>query len=207
MKERSCASCNEAACEQWVAFQYKHQNAFKNPVLKSFINDVKRRELLREAVCFPTKENESKLNKEFQLHYGELRFTKYLSKCIYWTALGHGKKQKQHRERNALYLHQKAGHEEDGELLLIDFVKDENADVNQRVFDYSKNLDDAVSSTSLIEGLSKLEKQEKLVLRDYYAYGYTDKEIAKRLSVSQQAISKKRNRILKKLKVSIKRGC
>ncbi|WP_100397933.1 helix-turn-helix transcriptional regulator [Bacillus sp. FJAT-44742] len=206
MKEQSCASCKEA-CEKWLTFQYKYQNAFKNPVFKSFINDIERWELLREAVCFPTKENESNLNKEFQLHYGEIRFIKYLSKCIYWTALGHGKKEKQHRERNALYLLQKAGQEEDGELLLIDFVKDENAEDDQRVFDYSKNLDDAISSPSLIEGLSKLKKQEKLVLRDYYAYGYTDKEIAKRLSVSQQAISKKRNRILKKLKVSIKGGC
>lgn len=55
----------------------------------------------------------------------------------------------------------------------------------------------------LYEVLDSLEVEERLLIDELYFQGVTESELAKRLGISQQAVSKRKRKILKQLRKKI----
>ncbi|WP_411844579.1 sigma-70 family RNA polymerase sigma factor [Schinkia azotoformans] len=72
-------------------------------------------------------------------------------------------------------------------------------------YDYlinSKHIEDYIENVELIKKLRSLSQHQKNILSMSYIDDLKDKEIAKMLCISQQAVSKTRNKALKKLRRS-----
>lgn len=178
----------------------KNKKKFTNPLINSFFESEENWDLLIRLKENPTKENREKLNESFKRHYFEIRFTSYLSQCIHFYAINYKNKQNKNSFRN---------------LLTIDKTDENGVENKEKIADTiivteEVNLGDDVSNYIQNEKLYKLINalsiKQKEIINLRFLKGLNDTEIASKLGVSQQAVSKLRKKTLTSLRKAMEKG-
>lgn len=78
----------------------------QNPIIHSFLNISSHRQLLEQAMYYPTASNKQKLNQAFQLFFLEARFTSYIASLIHFSAINYDKKNRLYKDRHQLIMDQ-----------------------------------------------------------------------------------------------------
>jgi RNA polymerase sigma factor (sigma-70 family) len=187
--------CNEA----FHAFQQEHPTFFQQPIIQSFLQDKKHRELLRKAICFPTEQNRQFVDKAFQTFYGSVKALTYLSNLIYYNAINFDKTMKKHDNREMLTLDQPLQEEEGNESTTHkDMLYYSSPDVTDRIA--CETMADYVKDPKLYQAIQTLTPKQRDILTHRYVRGLPNKEIASLFDDSPQNISKLHKKALQKLK-------
>lgn len=157
----------------------------KNPILKEFLREEAHNKLLIAYLREPSIKNRKKLDEAFKNFYFEIRFTTYILSLIRFASIDFDKRERRFRTRSALIL--------DDDNCSIQVGSAFEPDVQDT------RLEETFSCPVMHRAIQRLTKKEKEVLVEAYLKDLTDTEIAKKNNVSQQAISKLRNRALKKI--------
>ncbi|MGY4688312.1 sigma-70 family RNA polymerase sigma factor [Salibacterium sp. K-3] len=188
-------------CGKLDQFIMDHPSVWKHSVMQQFLSDTRRRELLIEAICTPTTENQAFLNEAFTSFYTEIRFVSYILKTLHWRSVRYDQQRQQRSVRQPLILDQPVSQ---GSL---ETIKETivSADVLPAL-DEASGLQEAVGHPLLHKGLNQLTTRQQAVLQKKYKEEKTDKAIAAEWNISQQAVSKTRQAALEKLRIFMKRG-
>lgn len=145
---------------------------------------------------FGEKDCKDYLNQLFREFYFELRFTSYINKTLYFTAINFDKKNRSHHKREALILDQPINNQNENSTYIEQVA---STLTNDYETNYSP-FENQIVNENLYNAFKKLTKKQQEIL--YYAYveELVDREITEILNVSRQAISKTRKKALISLK-------
>ena len=172
-----------------------HGELMKNPLFQSFIQDEEHWRCYIEVSEKRQHETLQRLNKLFYMYYVEIRFIAYLTKLIHYTAINFDRKRRLERMRYPLTLDQPISESGDSWVDLVEGAKSEHREIEQQLLSFP-----------LFRAYKRLTEKQKEVLELFYSKGASDTEIAQASGVSQQAVSRRRKRALKKLRDVIKEG-
>ncbi|MBU5355088.1 sigma-70 family RNA polymerase sigma factor [Paenibacillus barcinonensis] len=159
----------------------------KNPILKDFMDDDKRKQLVINYINNPTSTNMVKLDECFRIFYLEKRFTSYILSLIRFASIDFDRKERKISKRSLLILDdQENSH----------FLEDHLFNNEEKVV----HLEELFSDPILFEAIQQLTKKEKEVLVKAYIMELSDTQIAQQNNVSQQSVSKLRTKALKKIR-------
>lgn len=178
-------------------FKLENPHFFSQPIVKSFLSDNTHHTLLENALEFPSKKNIELLDNAFKIHFSEIKLIKLISSTIYYYSIDFDKRIRKERSRYPLIVDKPTN--DNNEILFKDLiVSDFNID---SYLEMNNNLENLLEDEQLINALAKLTKKQKFILNAYYNLELKDVEIAKIMGVTQQSISKSRNRALEKLRL------
>lgn len=169
-----------------------------NPVVKSFLEQKHHRKLFEQAINEPSEENRERLDQEFKQFYTEVRLIKYLSVMLHNTATHFDKKNRLQHKRFPLTLDKPLKKEENHTLL--DSIASEQIYKKFLTFNKYTSLEDYVDDPSLYAALECLTLKEKEVLKFVFVFDMKVTDIAKKMKVSHQTISKTKHKALTKLR-------
>ncbi|MGC6585043.1 sigma-70 family RNA polymerase sigma factor [Paenibacillus sp. Dod16] len=121
------------------------------------------------------------------------RFITYMANLIYYNSINYDKKRRMKENRFPLML----DNNENQDSALFTVYDSESV---------PPNLKDHITDYLLHQAYESLPAQQQMILSYAYVQKLTDKEIARRLGVSQQNISKHRLKALAKLRRLITQG-
>ncbi|WP_019007835.1 RNA polymerase sigma factor [Cohnella laeviribosi] len=144
-----------------------------------------------------------RLEDAFCNFYFEVRFTKYLSSTIKFTFIDYERRRRRREERN-IVIFDMGLYEENDKTFGERYLSQNNDDENSIVLspDPQKMLD-SLSNECIYKAFSELTQNQKIILTFSYSMCYLDKEIAEKLSITPQAVSKTRNAALANLRKRI----
>ncbi|WP_214483059.1 sigma factor-like helix-turn-helix DNA-binding protein [Bacillus sp. SM2101] len=168
----------------------------KNPILIGFFKQNKTRKLLYEEYLRTEDSSHIReLENNFNEYYFKVRILAYFNKYLQFNAIKYDAKQRKQQQRFQLILDKSIDEENN---TILDNIADENSNINIEEIEISVN--DFVKNTKLRNAVNTLTIQQKQVLYLYYVDELKDVEIAKKLHVSRQSITKCRNTALNKLR-------
>lgn len=163
----------------------------QNPIIHSFLNISSHRQLLEQAMYYPTASNKQKLNQAFQLFFLEARFTSYIASLIHFSAINYDKKNRLYKDRHQLIMDQNENKDHPYASIVP-------AETDTYHF-VERNLQQVITEKRMYEAIQQLTDREQRILCYLYIYEMTEKEISSQLQVTQQAISKTKRLAIKKL--------
>ncbi|WP_409018139.1 RNA polymerase sigma factor (plasmid) [Bacillus velezensis] len=184
-------------------FQAKHPRFCSHYLFKSFIRKPENRDILIKNILHPSDENKEALDRSFKKHHFHLKFLSYLSKTLHFNAVRFDQKRRQEINRSLLILDAPVKQHENNTLSFIERAHDCKQDIEKSLFQ-SSFIDEHFSDENLLKCFNTLTSIQKEVLTLYYLYSYTDSEIAKVQSKSQQSVFKTRKRALCRLRQQLK---
>ncbi|WP_397540311.1 sigma-70 family RNA polymerase sigma factor [Rummeliibacillus pycnus] len=184
---------NEKECCKFLEFIQDNEEFLNNPVIKDFLSEKANYQLLKQSICHPTFQNKELLDQAFRGFYFNIRFTAYISSTLYFHAINLDKKISKVNYRFPLTLDKPV--KEDSEMSLKDFaIYHEDFELK------SDNILDYITDPSIYKALQRLTSNQRNILYLVYIKGWTDSEVGSYLKKSQQAVSKSRNKAIKKLR-------
>lgn len=130
------------------------------------------------------------MKQNFDVAKYDAQIISYIKKTVHNTAINYFVKNSKIRETEFV----------PGQKVL-DYLIEENTDVIEEVVKVrAENVSLEFSNLDLAVEFENLKNEEKSVLARKYILGYTDYEISIQLSLSRQGATKKRQRILKKIR-------
>ena len=184
--------------EKLNAYLKDNPKYMKNRVFKDFLEDVQH-EFLFMLSLFSYKNYPFVLDNVFREHFFEYRFISYLSSYFYYESVRFDKTIRDRNMKESAVLDAPI---EDG-LTMKDTISmpvQESSSVNR------DNIENLFTNTLLVKSFESLPSQQQTILFHYYVEGYKDREIAQKLGVSQQAISKSKRKAINQLKKIMKGG-
>ncbi|MBU5445502.1 sigma-70 family RNA polymerase sigma factor [Paenibacillus sp. MSJ-34] len=142
------------------------------------------------------------LEKQFKLFHFEVRFSKYLSSTIRFAYIDFYRKKRKKDQRDVVIFDMKM-YEENGNTFGDKYIS--HIEYEEKGSTDPQILLDSMKNESLYKAFSELTQKQKVILTSTYCMGYIDKEIAKMLSITPQAVSKTRNSALVTLKKRMRR--
>lgn len=179
-------------------------NNFEVELISSFFRDQTNVALLISVLQNCSEENRRKIGQEFQRYIFHVRFVSYISSLIRYANIDYHRKRKKIEERNQLIFDTPIKEESEislGEYLLSNsYVPSNSATFN------SESFLSSIENCDLSEAFSRLTERQKYVITLAYSVCERDTEIASRLQVSQQAVTKTKKAAIKQLKKSLQRN-
>ncbi|UOQ49414.1 sigma-70 family RNA polymerase sigma factor [Gracilibacillus caseinilyticus] len=183
------ADTNDVHCTtELQRFVEENASLFEHKVVKNFLKDENHQQLLKDAICYPSKQHDVALDLAFKKYYFNARFTTYISKTFYFYALNFDKAHRTRNERYTLMM-DKPMKEENG-ATFKELLEDTTVRVSLDEMINSYCMEDHVESASLYEAVTKLSKKQKEVIDLYYVRAFSEKQIGRALNKSQQVVSK-----------------
>lgn len=174
-------------------FIKENKEFLNNPVIKDFLSKKENYLLLKQSICYPTIKNQEKLDEAFRAFYFSIRFTSYISSTLYFHGINLDKKIRETNFRFPMTLDQPV--KEDSETSAKELaVYHENFEIA------SDNILDYITDSKLYQALRNLTLNQREILYLVYIKGWTDSEVSIYLKKSQQAVSKSRNKAIKKVR-------
>ncbi|HWO95592.1 hypothetical protein P4H70_06695 [Paenibacillus ehimensis] len=183
-------------CSNLLFEDYKRNFAvlFKNSIIKNFFENPHHVDLLCHYIRTGIKDE---LDNAFRKFFFQIRFIRYINQLIKYTIIDFLRKGKRETDRVVL-IYDKAL-DEDGEGCLGELLYQRTrVDIEEVVTDPSRFIQ-TIEHETLYYALKDLTERQRLIITLYSA-GSLDIEIASKLSVSQQAITKSRLSAFKKMK-------
>ncbi|WCT55625.1 sigma-70 family RNA polymerase sigma factor [Paenibacillus kyungheensis] len=163
----------------------------QNPIIHSFLSIQSNKQLLEQAMYYPTAQNKQKLNQAFKLFFLEARFTSYIASLIHFSAINYDKKNRLYKDRYQLIVDQNRDSDHASASIFP-------ADTDTYHF-VEQSWQQVMTEKRMYEAIEQLTSREQSILCYLYIYEMTEKEISTKLQVTQQAISKTKRLALKKL--------
>ncbi|MCM2678017.1 sigma-70 family RNA polymerase sigma factor [Alkalicoccobacillus plakortidis] len=185
-------------CLAYQEYLKKHEESFKNPVIKAFLEEESHMEQLAESIIEPTKQNINVVNESFQTFYMELRLVKYLSQLIHFYSIDVSKRYRRHFSRHSYVMDQPLS--SDNSLYLHDVLESSEPSTESLVTEMGQNLEELIENPTLYAQFLTLSDKQKRVLNLLYIEGLSHKAIAKKLGSTPQNISQITSRALAKLR-------
>ncbi|MGG0657468.1 sigma-70 family RNA polymerase sigma factor [Rummeliibacillus pycnus] len=188
---------NNKDCCKFREFIQGNEEFLNNPVIKDFLSKKANYQLLKQSICHPTFQNKERLDQAFRGFYFNIRFTAYISSTLYFHAINLDKKISKLNYRFPVTLDQPF--KEDTEVSLKDIaIYHEDFELK------SDNILDYITDPDIYNALKSLTSNQRNILYLVYIKGWTDSEVGNYLKKSQQAVSKSRNKALKKIRRDLK---
>jgi RNA polymerase sigma factor (sigma-70 family) len=185
----------------------QYQEFLSNPVMKAFLDKEENLIIFAEAICFPCKKNKGNLDRKFKQFYLELRLTKYLSTLLHYDSIYFDKRKRKIANRFPLLLDQPINYGGEELTLLVDIIPSEGlVKETERIFLESHRLEEHLTDMKLFEAIKILTDRQKRILELSFIEQMSDRRISNELGVSQQSISKTRNKALLRIKEYLKGG-
>lgn len=163
-----------------------------NRLLKNFLECDTNSNLLKEYELTKSKATKDKLDSRFKSFYLKMKIISYLNKLIHFESIHFDKKIKSDYEKQLLILDKEI---DEGSIKPADLLESPRIDL----VPYEK-LEDFIEEKEVYFAISKLTENQKKILYLSYVKNLKEQEIASKLGVSQQAISKQKSLSLKKIR-------
>lgn len=187
----------EKDCSKFQDFIQNNAEFLNNPVIKDFLYNKENYQLLKQSICHPTFQNKEMLDQAFRGFYFNIRFTAYVSSTLYFHAINLDKKISRMNYCFPVTLDQPI--KEDSEVTLKEFaVYHEDFELK------SDNILDYITDANIFKAVQSLTANQRNILYLVYIKGWTDSEVGVYLKKSQQAVSKSRNKAIKKIRSDLK---
>ncbi|MGJ9457655.1 sigma-70 family RNA polymerase sigma factor [Oceanobacillus sp. CF4.6] len=196
-------SPDEEQCEYTWAKKFVDENEliFRNNLMRSFLLTKKNCFLLDQSIRYSTSDSKKALDKAFQDHLAEIRLISQLSNDLRRYAIRYDQKFNLDRRRQLLILDQPIHIDTNNPASKVDLIADSQAlSVDEEALENDNQLESNIGNPSLYQALHFLTPRQKYILEASYLFHMTDTEIAAKEGVSQQSISKTRNKALSNLK-------
>ncbi|MFD2658986.1 hypothetical protein [Paenibacillus thailandensis] len=187
--------------ERFLCYCKENRLIFSNRAVRSFFEIEENIELLLKALD-GGEDFKKELEDRFRKHFFRIRFIKYLSSTIKFCTIDQMRLNQKNDWRNQLIFDRPASEEGDvtlGELLL---GKKEQIESETIILEPSQ-FQASFSNEYLSQAFSVLSQKQQLITTLCYAFCYQDKEIARLIGVSPQAVGKTRNIALQKLRLAL----
>lgn len=178
-----------------------HYDNDSDLLMRNFLNIESNYELLKKAREFPSKENISKLNKDFKKYYTELQLIKYISQLINHYSRDFYKKKNKEKYFYIFSLE----NEDIFDINIVNNKIDENTLETESLLKASSLLE-VIENQTIYKALLSLTDKQLLILNLHFIHELRHTEIANKLKVSQQSVSKTIKKSLDKLRNIIVTG-
>lgn len=161
-------------------------NVYKKRLITLFLNQEDNHQLFNKYQLEENKSIQILLDKRFQIFYRKYRLISYIIKILHYESIHFDKNLRVDKSRYQLQSHE----------FNIDNI------TTGKIDEYCENslsLKDHLSNEALSKEFSKLTTTQQKVLTLSFLSEFNDTEIASKLGVSQQSISKTKKTALKKL--------
>ncbi|RDW20891.1 sigma-70 family RNA polymerase sigma factor [Oceanobacillus chungangensis] len=201
MEEKICP--DEEQCEYTWARKFVDENEliFQNNLMRSFLLTKKNCFLLDQSIRYSTFDTKKALDEAFRDHLAEIRLISQLSNDLRRYAIRYDQKVNLYRKRQLLIMDQPIN--EDAMIITskVDLIADNYAlSVDEEALKNDQHLESFIENFTLYHAIRSLTPRQKYILEASYLFNLTDTEIAAKEGVSQQSISKTRNKALSNLK-------
>jgi len=169
----------------------------KNKLIEQFLSDEENKRMYQEYLKNPIDKNRRKVNLAFKKYYKEVRTISYLQKVIEFETKRLDKKQRIYEEKHWLILDKPVNDEKKNNLYEI--IPDTSVTDNFEEIHFD-HLEDYFENPLILNALAKLTKRQKDILYLAFVKNLKDGEIAKQFVISQQAVTKTKNKALEKLR-------
>ncbi|WP_461183434.1 sigma-70 family RNA polymerase sigma factor [Virgibacillus kimchii] len=173
-----------------------NKEALKNPIIKSFLDNMLNYELVKQAVTNPTDENKKIINVLFKKHYMNVKKITYINNLIYYFSIDYDKKIKKIYNLYTLTLDKKIS--DGNNTTFKDLIETKPYYGYQNIYGY--RLKNHIENKMLYKALNKLTEKQLFILEMKYFNKLTLYEIAEATNTSTQNISNQHNKALKHLK-------
>lgn len=181
-------------------FIAENELIFQNYLLQSFLLKKENYSLLNQSIRYSTSDANKALDRAFQEHFAELRLISQLSNELRRHAIRYDQKINLYRNRQPLILDQPINEEETPSPSLVDIIKNGDTSPLDQALKNSLDLEAHIEDPALYQAILSLTPRQKHILTASYLLNMSDTEIAAKDGVSQQSISKTRNKALEILK-------
>ena len=164
-------------------------NPDKQRIIHAFLKCPENKKLLVEYQNTNSAELKIQIDLEFKKFYQNYRILSYLIKVLHFESKHFDKQIRTHRNKNQLIIDSDINFTN---IHLDNFVTDPIA--------LSEDITDHISSDNLFNCVRKLTNRQRDVISLFYVKQMTEKEIAKKLGITQQAVSKIRNNVLENIR-------
>lgn len=176
----------------------KHNIIHPNTALmQGFLKEEQHRLIYEQATRYPSAANLQKLNSAFQQFYTEIQLTNYLTMTLSYYARNYSKQAAKLSGRELSILDQPASEEQ--ETTKKDMLV---AREDQTVYRWEQ----AIHEPALLIAIQELPMKQRDYLELHFIHQLTHTEIAEKLNISQQAVSKSIQAALKKLRSVLSKG-
>ncbi|AZK45957.1 RNA polymerase sigma factor [Paenibacillus lentus] len=186
-------------------YYQKNESVFSNGIVSSFFQNEENIVLLLKAVDHEHKYL-PELNEKFRKYFFRVRFTKYLVSTVHYCAIDLMRQNHKMKKRNMLIFDSPISDKDTsvtyGELLLSKHAT-QPSDIQN--FSLS-TFPDSITNDHLSKAFSSLTRRQQQIITYSYVLCYKDVEISRLLGISQQAVSKARNKALRRLRLIIEEG-
>ncbi|MFC7684570.1 sigma-70 family RNA polymerase sigma factor [Ureibacillus sp. GCM10028918] len=174
---------------------------FKNPLLKTFLEEHEHLELYHQYCSTPNEWLRKLIDERFIQFYIRIRAIAYFSKIIYFTARHFDMESRKYEKRYVLTLDSSGsnGNKNDCISTLKEMIVDESASIQIHEW-MNHDLEQYIQHPILYKAIQSLNKRQQQILYLSYVSNISDTEISKKLNVTQQAISKSKNKALAKVR-------
>lgn len=186
--------CDEAL----RTFKKENSALLKQPIVQSFLKTEEHREIVRQAICCPTKQNRLIVDEAFQNFFKSVQTLSYLSNLLYYNSINFDKNRQKHKTRETLILDQPLQRNDDDGTTRKDMVYDPSPDTVDRIT--YETIGDYVEDKNLYRAIRTLTLKQQKILMHKYVDGLQNKEIASLFGDSPQNISKLHQRSLEKMR-------
>lgn len=174
-------------------FFWNNREKIKNPLIQGFLSNEANLSLLKEYILDPSYVNKAKVDEAFQIHYNQVRNTKYISNLIHFFSIDFDKRQRKQHEKDLLILDKNISSDS------ATIIKEIIPNYSQNNIPFENNLLDNVENENLIKSLKKLSDKQLIILDMIYLKRLPLKEISTMLQTTPQNISNHHRKSLKKL--------
>lgn len=164
----------------------------KQKIIQEFLKCPSNQTLLEEFKTTHSEKIKQKIDYKFKQYYQNYRIISYLIKVLHFESKHFDKKMRTHNHRYQLIL---TSDLENVSFSPINFEKSYSDSI-----DFSHDLADHISDDRLFNSFKKLTGRQREILSLVYIRQMTDKEIAQHLGITQQAVSKTRKNVIKKIR-------
>ncbi|SES10480.1 sigma-70 family RNA polymerase sigma factor [Psychrobacillus sp. OK032] len=167
-------------------------NSEKQKIIQEFLKCPSNLTLFEEFKTTNSEEIKQKIDLRFKKHYQNYRIISYLIKVLHYESKHFDRKMRTYKDRYQLILTNNL------DLSPIFLERSYSDSIG-----FSEDIIDHIASHKLFNCLRKLTDRQKEILSLVYVKQMTDKEIAQYLGITQQAVSKTRKNIIKKVRKEI----
>ncbi|MED0876785.1 sigma-70 family RNA polymerase sigma factor [Bacillus mobilis] len=188
------------------AYYKKYEKKLNEPIVRNFLKEKAHYNLFQSAIESPTKENIFLLNRTFSEYYRKVKIINYISTLIHFYSIDFDKKMALNKKRNILNFDSSTGNQENTTVKITIGASSQD---DSTYIDFEKNMDnltDHISDERLYTALNYLSRKQLNILKLIYLYDYSNKKVAKTLSISEQTVSYNHKRALQKLRETMKKA-
>ncbi|MFP7171809.1 sigma-70 family RNA polymerase sigma factor [Terribacillus sp. 7520-G] len=171
-----------------------HPNA---ALMQGFLKEEQHRSIYEQATRYPSAANLQKLNAAFQQFYTEIQLTNYLTMTLSYYARNYSKQASKLSGKELTILDQPASEEQE-------HTKKEMLVAKENTTAYK--WEQAIHDPDLLIAIQGLPTKQRHYLELHFIHQLTHTEIAEKLNISQQAVSKSIKAALGKLRSALPKG-